>query len=783
MSKLIASEVLAVHGRAVGLKRNPVQGEYADYVQRGLAAARKAGYGQLLVEAETGTGKTLGYLVPAGLDCARNNARAIVATHTVALQRQILRFDPSGRLVPECDMARALAIVKAATGKQLTAGLRLGMRNFLDTDRALKAIERLLGKRGLKRDVREAAAAFADWARLNPGAQIQRFLEEEGLAALPGGLIFEDVCITGDSLKGEVSYLKYLEHVAGSKRADILVTNHAMLMMNSVRGRNRLLHAEGDEREVAALIVDECDRLERSAHSATSDLVPILSIASALADWSQDHPGKQVKAAQKAVESLRAHMIELRTEEDDAREETVQFWDELEPHVRRGLFNQLTAVREAMAPFLDLKDTDERLDTIQSYAKRFGELIKRIGDTTAEGTGQGIVALRWSPTRHYPSIRTFRLRPARLLKRMWDVWVEQKNEKTKKDAAKNKAKEREKEEVLDTDPFRAKALVLTSATIGTPSENGRVNFTEMNLVYGLFGNRNACHAMNASGEGVFAPKKFGAARFVFAHPGAPAVYLDKPDGHDEADGPEEGACELNPKWVDYTVKAIRAAHTRGGRILVLANSYRASEAICVALRKGKHPIEPIEKTRGANQEMCIRAFVADANGVFVSPGAWEGFDISQRIGADGKKLGNAIKHVVITQVPYTAPDGSFGKALKRYLRQRLFSDSEANGLVFEQLSAEAVRKFKQGFGRGIRGAADSFTLWLTDPRFPRSELADTLPNPHQVTQKVENRFRLAIPKRFRRSVDEDSPWDCGEVLMLDGTVLDPEALGEKADAA
>ena len=165
MSKLIASEVLAVHGRAVGLKRNPVQGEYADYVQRGLAVARKEGYGQLLVEAETGTGKTLGYLVPAGLDCARNNARAIVATHTVALQRQILRFEPSGQIAPESDMARALTIIKAATGKQLTAGLRLGMRNFLDTDRALTAVDRVLDKRGVKREVREQAETFADWAQ------------------------------------------------------------------------------------------------------------------------------------------------------------------------------------------------------------------------------------------------------------------------------------------------------------------------------------------------------------------------------------------------------------------------------------------------------------------------------------------------------------------------------------------------------------------------------------------------------------------------------------------
>ncbi|MGC8519776.1 MAG: ATP-dependent DNA helicase [Steroidobacteraceae bacterium] len=761
MSKLIASEVIAAHGRPVGLRRNAVQGEYADYVQRGIAVARKARHGQLFAEAETGTGKTIGYLVAAALDCVAHHSRAIVATHTIALQRQILRFDPNGRVSAECDMARALAIVKSATGVQLTGGLRLGRRNFLDTDRALKAIGRVVGKRGLKRDAREAAEAFQEWSRLNPGAQIQTFLEENDLPALPGGLLFEDVCVTGSSRKSEVSYLKYLEHVAASKRADILVTNHPMVMANSVRGRNRLLHAEDDDREVGVLIIDECDRFETTARSSTSDLVPITPLAGALADWSSTHHGKTVKAAQDAVERLRQKMAELRTEDDDARAEEVQLWDELNPSDRRAVYNCLESASEALDPFLCMKEKSETLDTIQDYAEALRAVTERVGRTSSEG--DAVVALRWSPTRHYPSIRTFRLRPARALKRMWDLW-------TGPDA-----------EEREEDPFRAKALVLTSATIGVPTDSGRASFAEMSSVYGVYGKSNACNAMNVSGEGVFAPKKFGAVDFVFAHPGAPAVYLNDVDACDDSD---ETRFEFNPKWVQYTAHAIRAAHARGGRTLVLTNSYRAAEAICACLRKGKDALEPIEKTANTNQELCVRAFVADPNGALVSPSAWEGFDISQRIGPDGKKLGTgAIKHVVITQLPFSAPDGPFGRAVERDLRRRGYSESQARGVQFTQFLAEAVRKFKQGFGRGIRGPQDSFTLWLTDPRIPRSELADTLPNPHKIAQRVEPKFRFAIPKRFRSSVRGDSPWDCGSVLMLDGTVLDADAIAGEADAA
>src|SRR5207253_2401868 len=63
-----------------------------------LAMARAVGQTlerrrRLLVEAGTGTGKSLAYLTPLALWAARTKGRAVVATHTITLQEQLAERD------------------------------------------------------------------------------------------------------------------------------------------------------------------------------------------------------------------------------------------------------------------------------------------------------------------------------------------------------------------------------------------------------------------------------------------------------------------------------------------------------------------------------------------------------------------------------------------------------------------------------------------------------------------------------------------------------------------
>jgi ATP-dependent DNA helicase DinG len=81
-------ELLDLAVAALGGTRRDGQHEMA----RAVAAAIEAGE-HLLVQAGTGTGKSLGYLVPAVRHAVLNDERVVVSTATLALQRQVITRD------------------------------------------------------------------------------------------------------------------------------------------------------------------------------------------------------------------------------------------------------------------------------------------------------------------------------------------------------------------------------------------------------------------------------------------------------------------------------------------------------------------------------------------------------------------------------------------------------------------------------------------------------------------------------------------------------------------
>ena len=90
----------------------------ASMVAEGAAALEDREH--LLVQAGTGTGKSLGYLVPLLTHCATNGVRGVVSTATLALQRQILAKDAPV----------AVDAVASATGVRLKVAVLKGWSNY-----------------------------------------------------------------------------------------------------------------------------------------------------------------------------------------------------------------------------------------------------------------------------------------------------------------------------------------------------------------------------------------------------------------------------------------------------------------------------------------------------------------------------------------------------------------------------------------------------------------------------------------------------------------------------
>ena len=91
MTTLLAAAVAGIGGT-----ERPGQVAMAESVQHSIASGE-----HLAVQAGTGTGKSLAYLVPAAAHAMASGSSVVVATATIALQRQLIdRERPAGARWP-----------------------------------------------------------------------------------------------------------------------------------------------------------------------------------------------------------------------------------------------------------------------------------------------------------------------------------------------------------------------------------------------------------------------------------------------------------------------------------------------------------------------------------------------------------------------------------------------------------------------------------------------------------------------------------------------------------
>lgn len=260
---ILAAAVGEIHGEA-----RPGQQAMADAVAETL----KGGV-HLLVQAGTGTGKSLGYLAPALARCVDTDERIVVATATLALQAQLASKD----------IPTALDAVEEVTGTRPKAAILKGRTNYacLYRARAGGSAEQdsLLGSSALA----EAVGQADEVSRL--GAEVlalREWVEEEvqrkGLAdrddapshtakgwaqiSIPTReCLGVALCPFGSECFVEASREE-------ARSAQLVVTNHALLAINAMHGGTALP-------EHSAVIIDEAHELvSRITTAATDELTP-----------------------------------------------------------------------------------------------------------------------------------------------------------------------------------------------------------------------------------------------------------------------------------------------------------------------------------------------------------------------------------------------------------------------------------------------------------------------------------------------------------------------------
>ncbi|MFE4831111.1 ATP-dependent DNA helicase [Streptomyces sp. NPDC056672] len=256
MTKPSLPELLHAAVTSVGGVERPGQVTMAEAVAEAIDAPS-----HLLVQAGTGTGKSLGYLVPA----LAHGERVVVATATLALQRQLV----------ERDLPRTVDALHPLLRRRPEFAMLKGRSNYLCLHRLHEGVPQD-EEDGLF-DQFEAAAPSSklgqDLLRMRDWADETETGDRDDLTPGVSDRAWTQVSVSSRECLGATKCAYGMECFAEQAReraklAEVVVTNHALLAIDAIEGAPVL-----PEHEV--LIVDEAHELvSRVTGVATGELTP-----------------------------------------------------------------------------------------------------------------------------------------------------------------------------------------------------------------------------------------------------------------------------------------------------------------------------------------------------------------------------------------------------------------------------------------------------------------------------------------------------------------------------
>ncbi|MFI6288578.1 ATP-dependent DNA helicase [Streptomyces sp. NPDC051018] len=256
MTKPTLPELLHAAVTAVGGVERPGQVSMAEAVAEAVDDGS-----HLLVQAGTGTGKSLGYLVPA----LAHGERVVIATATLALQRQLV----------ERDLPRTVESLHPLLRRRPEFAMLKGRSNYLCLHRLHEGVPQE-EEDGLF-DPFEAAAPTSklgqDLLRMRDWADETETGDRDALTPGVSDRAWAQVSVSSRECLGASKCQYGAECFAEmarerAKLSDVVVTNHALLAIDAIEGAPVLPPHE-------VLVIDEAHELvSRVTGAATGELTP-----------------------------------------------------------------------------------------------------------------------------------------------------------------------------------------------------------------------------------------------------------------------------------------------------------------------------------------------------------------------------------------------------------------------------------------------------------------------------------------------------------------------------
>src|SRR5881398_4056307 len=228
--------------KAKNFEFRPQQQEMAAAVANALEEER-----HLVIEAGTGVGKSLAYLTPAILWAIEQHKKAIVSTHTINLQEQLLYKD--------------IPILQKILPVEFKAALIKGRQNYLCPRRLERALQQ--ANELFTGPEQNELNRIAEWARTTRDGSLS------DLSVEPDPKVWIQVCseahICTQKTCGQDSRCFYQQARKRLLGADVLVINHTLLFIMLISPEAQEERESGFIFPNDFLILDEAHTVERVA--------------------------------------------------------------------------------------------------------------------------------------------------------------------------------------------------------------------------------------------------------------------------------------------------------------------------------------------------------------------------------------------------------------------------------------------------------------------------------------------------------------------------------------
>ena len=636
-------------------EERPAQSAMMDAVYSALESKS-----ELAAEAATGIGKTFAYLLPAAVHALREGKPAVISTYTNHLTEQII-----GR-----DMEKA----ERAVGVPLRTALLKGVGHYIDLER----FAGILAATDESYDETLAILQVVVWLAGTETGDLEELNVSGG-----GGLFLDKIRKYRAAVReGELKKIDfYLRSLDLARNADLIITNHAMLLSAQDRSHTPFP-------PLAGMIIDEAHQFITAARSHAETLFSYTDFKYTLGQMGRPGEGllqdRFVSLARKTGapgerEAVRAgEMYERAMDAFDAAFEGIQLLiqtlAEDRPHEQKRTY--ALADLEPLVPLCR-----EAGDRLYAYLDKVTELTSPL---LAAGGHQPEEARFLSEWQHW--IREIRLQAAGWMELFGPAGLEDAAAWIEADMRSIPGSLKIVRQPADVSGMIRKSVnpdgrfgvIWTSGTLSLP---GRERFIADQIgLPGTVGIRKFT-----------APPEFyrGAKMFIVS---------DMPD---ILNVPQQ---EYIESVADAVVQAVIAT---GGRCFVLFTSHdmlrKTYELIVDSELLAEYMLIAQGITPGSRMRL-LKSFQRFSHSVlFGTDSFWEGVDAP----------GDALAAVIVVRLPFSSPENPLFKA-----RAAKVAASGKN--PFQELSLpEAIIKFRQGFGRLIRSTSDRGAYIVLDRRIEK----------------------------------------------------------------